>query len=76
MKFSTVLCSLFIFNVAKRNYYPLATHALEFRTPLFPHLIPPAIMVWILVWKYILEPFIHILQHFVLQLSRSTNFCF
>jgi hypothetical protein len=44
--------------------------ALEFRTPLFPHLIPPAIMVWIF------EPFIHILQHFVLQLSRSTNFCF
>jgi hypothetical protein len=28
------------------------------------------------VWKYIFEPFIHILQHFVLQLSRSTNFCF
>jgi hypothetical protein len=50
--------------------------ALEFRTPLFPHLVPPAIMVWILVWKYIFEPFIHILQHFVLQLSRSTNFNF
>ena len=50
--------------------------ALEFRTPLFPHLVPPAIMVWIFVWKYIFEPFIHILQHFVLQLSRSTNFCF
>jgi hypothetical protein len=49
---------------------------LEFRTPLFPHLVPPAIMVWIFVWKYIFEPFIHILQHFVLQLSRSTNFCF
>jgi hypothetical protein len=30
-------------------------------------------MVWILVWKYIFEPFIHILQHIVLQLSRSTN---
>jgi hypothetical protein len=44
--------------------------------PLFPHLVPPAIMVWICVWKYIFEPFIHILQHFVLQLSRSTNFCF
>jgi hypothetical protein len=44
--------------------------------PLFPHLVPPAIMVWILVWKYIFEPFIHILQYFVLQLSRSTNFCF
>jgi hypothetical protein len=29
-----------------------------------------------LVWKNIFEPFIHILQHFVLQLSRSTNFCF
>jgi hypothetical protein len=29
-----------------------------------------------LVWKCIFEPFIHILQHFVLQLSRSTNFCF
>ena len=26
-------------------------------------------MVWIFVWKYIFEPFIHILQHFVLQLS-------
>ena len=51
--------------------------ALEFRTPpLFPHLVPPAIMVWIFVWKYIFEPFIHILQHFVLQISRSTNFCF
>jgi hypothetical protein len=37
--------------------------------PLFPHLVPPAIMVWIFVWKYIFEPFIHILQHFVLQLS-------
>ena len=52
------------------------SQALEFRTPLFPHLVPPAIMVWICVWKYIFEPFIHILQHFVLQLSRSTNFCF
>ena len=54
------------------------TQALEFQTPpLFPHLDPPAIMVWIFVWKYIFEPFIHILQHFVLQLSRSTNcFCF
>ena len=51
--------------------------ALEFRTPpFFPHLVPPAIMVWIFVWKYIFETFIHILQHFVLQLSRSTNFCF
>ena len=29
-----------------------------------------------LCWKYIFKPFIHILQHFVLQLSRSTNFCF
>jgi hypothetical protein len=52
------------------------SQALEFRTPLFPHLVPPAIMVWIFVWKYIFEPFIHILQHFVLQLSRSTNFGF
>ena len=26
--------------------------------------------------EYIFEPFIHILQHFVLQLSRSTNVCF
>ena len=50
--------------------------ALEFRTPLFPHLVPPAIMVWIFVWKYIFEPFIHILQHFMLQLSRSNNFSF
>ena len=30
-----------------------APQALEFRTPLFPHLVPPAIMVWIFVWKYI-----------------------
>ena len=44
--------------------------------PFFPHFIPPTIMVGIVVWKYIFEPFIHILQHFVLQLSRSTNFCF
>jgi hypothetical protein len=43
---------------------------------LIPHLVPPAIMVWIFVWKYMFEPFIHILQHFVLQLSRSTDFCF
>jgi hypothetical protein len=60
------------------GYIPCSiyTQALEFRTPLFPHLVPPAIMVWIFVWKYIFEPFIHILQHFVLQLSRSTNFLF
>ena len=45
------------------------------RIPPFPHLVPPTIMVWIFVWKYIFEPFIHIL-HFVIQLSRSTNFCF
>ena len=50
--------------------------ALEFWTPLFPHLVPPTIMALILVWKYIFMPFIHILQHFVLQLSRSINFCF
>ena len=54
----------------------LSPQALEFRAPFFPHLVPPEIMVWIFVWKYIFEPFIHILQHFVLQLSRSTNFCF
>jgi hypothetical protein len=52
------------------------TQALEFRTPLFPHLVPPEIMVWIFVWKYIFEPFIHILQHFVLQLSRSIEYDF
>jgi hypothetical protein len=55
------------------RYY---SQALELRTPHFRHLVPAAIMVWIFVWKYIFEPFIHILQHFVLQLSRSTNFCF
>jgi hypothetical protein len=62
----------------RQLYYYLAdlSQALEFRTPLFPHLVPPTIMVWIFVWKYIFEPFIHILQHFVLQLSRSTNFCY
>ena len=27
--------------------------ALVFRTTVFPHLVPPAIMVWIFVWKYI-----------------------
>jgi hypothetical protein len=54
-------------------YWP---QALEIRTPLFPHLVPPAIMVWIFVWKYIFEPFIHMLQHFMLQLSRSNNFSF
>jgi hypothetical protein len=32
--------------------------------PPFPHLVPPAIMVWIFVWKYIFEPFIHILKLF------------
>ena len=55
----------------------LFAQALEFRTPFFSHLVPPAIMVWILVWKYmyryIFEPFIHILQHFMLQLSRSVK---
>jgi hypothetical protein len=53
--------------------YGIDPQALEFRTPLFPHLVPPAIMVWIFVWKYVFEPFIHILQHFVLQLSRSNK---
>jgi hypothetical protein len=55
---------------------PLKGTGTRIPDPLFPHLVPPAIMVWIFVWKYIFEPFIHILQHFVLQLSRSTNFCF
>ena len=31
------------------------SQALEFRTPLFPHLVPPAIMVWIFIWKYIFD---------------------
>jgi hypothetical protein len=35
----------------------LNAQALEVRTPFFPHLVPPAIMVWIFVWKYIFEPF-------------------
>jgi hypothetical protein len=48
-----------------RHYVQFWPQALEFRTPPFPHLVPPAIMVWIFVWKYIVEPFIHILQHFV-----------
>jgi hypothetical protein len=68
---------------ASDKVYQLLAHgrwfspqALEFGPPFFPHLVPPAIMVWIFVWKYIFEPFIHILQHFALQLSRSTNFCF
>ena len=46
-----------------------------FRTPLFPHLVPPTIMVWIFVWKYIFEPFIHILQHFVLLTFVSRSSC-
>jgi hypothetical protein len=41
----------------QRNSYLSFPQALEFRTPLFPHLIPPSIMVWIFVWKYIFEPF-------------------
>jgi hypothetical protein len=49
------------------HYVKVKAQALEFRTPLFPHLVPPAIMVWIFVWKYIFEPFIHILQHFVFK---------
>jgi hypothetical protein len=54
-------------------WLPLWSQALEFRTPAFFLIwsVPPAIMVWIFVWKYIFEPFIHILQHFMLQLSRS-----
>jgi hypothetical protein len=49
--------------------YYIYTTGTRIPDPLFPHLVPPAIMVWIFVWKYIFEPFIHILQHFVLQLS-------
>jgi hypothetical protein len=45
-------------NIESKRGFPLCI--LEFRTPLFPHLVPPAIMVWIFVWKYIFEPFIHI----------------
>ena len=52
---------------------PIQSTGIRIPDPFFPHLVPPAIMVWILVWKYIFEPFTHILQHFVLQLSRSTN---
>ena len=63
------------FTSTSHTYFKIS-QALEFRTPFFPHLVPPAIMVWIFVWKYIFEPFIHILQHFVLQLSLSTNSCF
>ena len=70
------LCTVLVFPPFEFSFVHIYTQALEFRTPLFPHLVPPAIMVWIFVWKYIFEPFIHILQHFVLQLSRSTNFCF
>jgi hypothetical protein len=72
-----------ILSTARLSYHNMTTlhrvgtphpQALEFRTPLFPHLVPPAIMEWIFFWKYIFEPLIHILQHFVLQLSRSTNY--
>jgi hypothetical protein len=52
----------------KSSTQRVGPHTPEFRTLLFPHLLPPAIMVWIFIWKYIFEPFIHILQHFVLQL--------
>ena len=52
------------FGEAEDDDHSLAqAQALKFRTPLFPYLVPPAIMVWIFVWKYIFEPFIHILQH-------------
>ena len=40
------------------GFQSFSSQALEFRTPLFPHLVPPAIMVWIFVWKYIFEPFL------------------
>ena len=81
-RLSTILlCSIFpcclYFLINYSSWLNRSTpQALEFRTPLFPHLVPPAIMVWIFVWKYIFEPFIHSLQHFVLQLSLSTNCCF
>ena len=72
-----MLCNdTYVLYAEKNDVQCFSSQALEFRTPLFPHLVPPPIMAWIFVWKYIFEPFIHILQHFVLQLSRSTNFCF
>ena len=46
------------------KYYvklPTCSTGTRIPDPLFPHLVPPAIMVWILVWKHIFEPFIHIL---------------
>ena len=88
---ATILCTklrevtlIYVYRTTYESYEDNLKHwntqALEFRTP------PPfssfgpsrdyGIMVWIFVWKYIFEPFIHSLQHFVLQLSRSTNFCF
>jgi hypothetical protein len=60
--------------VKKKYSHLIEPQALEFRTPLFPHLVPPAIMVWIFVWKYIFEPFIHILQYFVLLLNILNMF--
>ena len=71
-----LLDSFFFKLCSKYQGYRTSPQALELRTPLFPHLVPPTIMVWIFVWKYIFKPFIHILQQFMLQLSRSTNFCF
>jgi hypothetical protein len=46
------------------------------RTPLFPHLVPPAIMVWIFVWKYIFEPFIHMLRGGLWFFVSFANFFF
>ena len=66
----------FLYKPNKFTYPSLILTGTRIPDPLFPHLVPPAIMVWIFVWKYIFEPVIHILQHFMLQLSRSTNFCF
>jgi hypothetical protein len=60
-----------LYHAAKKG--EVSPQALEFLTPLFPHLVPPAIMVWIFVGKYIFEPFIHILQHIVLHLSHSVK---
>ena len=53
----SLLMRVTIQHVTRTRYKP---QALEFRSPLFPHLVPPTIMAWILVWKYIFETFIHL----------------
>jgi hypothetical protein len=55
------------FSVLALLKFNLACWSTGTRIPdrLLPHFFSSAIKVWIFVWKYIVEPFIHILQHLV-----------